>query len=217
MLISRKPLRADVHQELLALILQGSLTPGQRVQDTELAHRFGVSRTPVREALLRLEREGFVSSQLHQGFTVKPLSEMEIREVYPLVALLECSALNQIPGPAPKKIEQLDRLSRAVRQASSNPLRCIELDQAWHRALVAEAGNQHLFRMLDDLKRTLFRYEYAFMQVSGWIAESLKEHRAIAASLEHGKRRQAVHLLQAHWDRTQQSILTTFFTKGSRW
>ncbi len=216
MLISRKPLRADVHKELLGLILQGALTPGQRLRDTELAQQLGVSRTPIREALLRLEREGFITSQLHQGFSVKPLIESEIRDVYPLVGLLECSALDEIPDPSPRKLKQLSELSQAMQQEGSDPLRRIELDEAWHKALVAESGNQHLTRILDDLKRILFRYEYAFMQVSRWVTESTEEHRAITAALERGKRREAVRLLDTHWDRTMKTILTTVFVKESR-
>ena len=214
--ISRKPLRSDVHKELLSLILQGTLSPGQRLRDTELAQQLGVSRTPIREALLRLEREGFISSQLHQGFSVKSLSESEIRDVYPLVGLLECSALDEIPDPAPGKLEQLDQLTQAMRLEGADPLRRIELDQAWHRTLVAESANQHLFRILDDLKRILFRYEYTFMQVASWVGESTGEHQAIAASLARGKRREAVRLLDTHWDRTMKAILSTFFANGSQ-
>lgn len=213
--ITRKPLRADVHKELLGLILQGTLTPGQRLRDTQFAQQLGVSRTPIREALLRLEREGFITSQLHQGFSVKPLIESEIREVYPLVGLLECSALDEISVPSAKKIEQLNQLSQAMQQEGSDALRRIELDEAWHKALVVESGNQHLTRILDDLKRILFRYEYAFMQVSQWVTESTQEHGAIVAALARGKRREAVRLLDTHWDRTMKAILSTFFLQGS--
>lgn len=213
--ITRKPLRADVHKELLGLILQGTLTPGQRLRDTQFAQQLGVSRTPIREALLRLEREGFITSQLHQGFSVKPLIESEIREVYPLVGLLECSALDEISVPSAKKIEQLNQLSQAMQQEGSDALRRIELDEAWHKALVVESGNQHLTRILDDLKRILFRYEYAFMQVSQWVTESTQEHGAIVAALACGKRREAVRLLDTHWDRTMKAILSTFFLQGS--
>ena len=216
MLISRKPLRADVHQELLGLILRGTLPPGQRLRDTELAQQLGVSRTPVREALLRLEREGFLSSQLHQGFSVKPLSAAEIRDVYPLVGLLECSALDEMADPSPAKIAQLNELSRSMHEEGPDPLRRIELDEAWHRTLIAECGNLHLARILDDLKHILFRYEYAFMQVSQWVSESHREHEAIVSALERGKRREAVRLLDTHWDRTMKAILTTIVEQGNQ-
>jgi DNA-binding GntR family transcriptional regulator len=93
-MISRERLSADVHQELLGQIVRGLFAPGQKLKDTELAEQLGVSRTPVREALLRLEREGFLSAQKHLGFSIKGLQESEILEVYPLVKLLECSALD---------------------------------------------------------------------------------------------------------------------------
>ncbi|MGA2080026.1 MAG: GntR family transcriptional regulator [Holophaga sp.] len=209
--ITRKPLRADVHQELLGMLLQGELAPGQRLSDSELAQRLGVSRTPVREALLRLEREGFLSSQLHQGFSVKPLIESEIRDVYPLVGLLERSALEEMPAPSPDQVDRLAQLGRAMHEAGADPLRRIELDQAWHQALIAGCGNQHLARILDDLKQILFRYEYAFMQVPQWVEESAREHQAIARALEGGRRREAARLLDSHWERTMKAILDTFF------
>lgn len=214
--ISRQPLRADVHQALLGLILQGDLAPGQRLRDTELAARLGVSRTPVREALLRLEREGFISSQLHQGFSVKPLAEDEIRDLYPLVGLLECSALERMPAPPADQLARLEEAGEALHRAGADPLNRIELDQAWHRALLAGCPNLHLLRILADAKQILFRYEYAFMQVSQWVEESAHEHQAIAQALEGGRRPDAVRLLDRHWQRTMQAILATFFAQGSQ-
>lgn len=211
MTITRQPLRADVHQELLGLILQGDLAPGQRLRDTELAQRLGVSRTPVREALLRLEREGFISAQLHQGFSVKPLAEDEIRDLYPLVGLLECSALAQVPAPGPDQVARLLDTGEALHRAGADPLNRIELDQAWHRTLLEACPNRHLLRILADLKRILFRYEYTFMQVSQWVEESTHEHEAIAQALGQGRRPEAARLLDRHWDRTMQAVLATFF------
>src|SRR5208283_3310278 len=126
MAIARKPLRIDVHRELQDLILRGALGPGQRISDTELAAQIGVSRTPVREALLRLEREGFILSSQHQGFTVKPLSTKEIRGIYPMVGLLECFGLQSIPPLSAKKVEQLNRISTAMEKEVAKPLRRIQ-------------------------------------------------------------------------------------------
>jgi len=212
--IFRQPLRADVHEALLALILQGDLAPGQRLRDTELAQRLGVSRTPVREALLRLEREGFITSQLHQGFSVKPLAEDEIRDLYPLVGLLECSALERMPAPPADQLARLEAAGQALHQADAGPVDRIELDQAWHRTLLAGCPNQHLLRILADLKQILFRYEYTFMQEAQWVEESTHEHEAIARALAGGRRPEAVTLLDRHWERTMQVILTTLFTQG---
>jgi DNA-binding GntR family transcriptional regulator len=209
-MIARERLSADVHQELLGQIVQGRFAPGQRLKDTELAEQLGVSRTPVREALLRLEREGVISSQKHLGFSVKRLQESEILEVYPLVRLLECSALGSGPLPCPAKMQRLKELGLSLKQEGSDPLRRIELDSTWHAALIEDNGNRHLMRILADLKRILLRYEYAFMQDDGLVAESAAEHDAIAASLEGGDRQKAVRLLRAHWERCAEATLSDF-------
>ncbi len=140
-MITRERLSADVHQELLNRIIRGEIAPGQRLRDSELAEELGVSRTPIREALLRLEREGFIVSQKHLGFTVKRLQESEIHEVYPLISILECAALDSAPLPGSAKIKELKELERSLKLEGSDPLRRIELDSCWHEALVEGSGN----------------------------------------------------------------------------
>jgi DNA-binding GntR family transcriptional regulator len=200
-MIVRERFSTDVHQELLARIIRGEYAPGQRIKDTDLAEEYGVSRTPVREALLRLEREGFVSAQKHLGFSVKGLCESEIREVYPLVRLLECTALASVPLPDSAMLAELDRLCRSIDSLSRDPFQRIELDSAWHKLLIENNGNRHLNRILADLKGILFRYEYAFMQKDEFVAQSVAEHRGIARALGEKRRRRAVELLGEHWER----------------
>jgi len=213
-MITRERLSTDVHQELLTRIIRGEIEPGQKLKDSELAEDLGVSRTPVREALLRLEREGFISSQKHLGFSVKRLQESEIREVYPLVRLLECSALDSAPTPRIERLERLKEIGISLRLEGSDPLRRIELDSSWHRTLIEECGNQHLLRVLADLKRILLRYEYSFMQDENLVAESIGEHQAIALSMEREDRQEALRLLGAHWERCAMATLSDFLANG---
>src|SRR5713101_6738628 len=91
--LTRKPskrLRQDVLQALLKRIIEGTLKPATKIIESRLAAELDVSRTPLREALLHLEREGLVRSDLRRGFTVERLSAREVRETYPLLAALEC-------------------------------------------------------------------------------------------------------------------------------
>jgi DNA-binding GntR family transcriptional regulator len=212
-MIVRERLSADVHHELIQRIIKGDFFPGQRLKDTELAEELGVSRTPIREALLRLEREGFISTQKHLGFTVKRMQESEILEVYPLVRLLECSALDAVPRPCADKLGRLDELSSALKE-EEDALTRIELDSAWHEKLLEGSGNQHLFRILGDLKRILFRYEYSFMGDDALVATSVGEHETIASRLGSGERGEAVRLLREHWDRSRQATLACFQESG---
>lgn len=211
-MIVRERMSADVHQEILRRIIEGSYAPGQRLRDAELAESLGVSRTPVREALLRLEREGFVSAQKHLGFSVKGLAEEEIREVYPLVRLLECSALDGARLPDAERLGRLERLGRALVGERDNPLKRIELDSAWHEVLLEGAGNGHLKRILSELKRIMFRYEYAFMEHEDLVCRSAEEHGAIGAALAAGSRGRAVELLGEHWDRCAEATIAEFLS-----
>ncbi len=210
MAISRKPLRQDVHRQLQDLILKGELSPGQRLSDAELAARMGVSRTPVREALLSMVREGFILSSQHQGFTVKPLSATEIRDVYPMVGLLECFGLQTIPPLSGKKADHLNRISAAMEQEVDTPLRRIQLDDDWHRVLLSDNGNQCLTQILKELKRLILRYEYTFMQVSEWVTVSLHEHAGMIEHLEQGNRQEAIRILSSHWVRSMEAVLSNF-------
>jgi len=213
MSISRERMSSDVHHELLGKIIRGEFASGQRLRDAELAERLGVSRTPVREALLRLDREGFISAQKHLGFTVKPLEESEIREVYPLVRLLECTALEKAPYPDEEKLEALRDLGQDLKKNDEDALERIVLDSTWHKSLLEKADNRHLARIIADLKRILFRYEYAFMQVAELVTESILEHDAILDALEARDRRKAVRLLGAHWERCTQATLEDFLAR----
>lgn len=210
MAIARKPLRDEVQRGLQDLILRGELGPGQRLSDAELAARMGVSRTPVREALFSLEREGFIISSQHQGFSVKPFSAAEIRDVYPMVGLLECFGLQTIPALSRKKIEKLNRISAAMEKEADKPLRRIQLDDEWHRALISDNGNQCLTQTLRELKQLILRYEYTFMQVSEWVTVSLDEHAQMIENLEKGDRTEAVRILNWHWIRSMEGVLSKF-------
>src|SRR5512142_3106312 len=209
-MITRERLSSDVHQEVLNRIVRGEIAPGQRLRDTELADELGVSRTPVREALLRLEREGFIVAQKHLGFSVSGLAASDIREIYPLVRVLECAALETAPCPGEARAAELRELGRALRLEGSAPLRRIELDSAWHEALVGASGNGHLRRVLADLKRILLRYEYSFMMDEALVAASAAEHEAIAEAMARGDRAEAARLLGAHWERCTQATLAGF-------
>lgn len=95
---TKLPLREELRQAVLQRILRGVLPPGSRIIESKLSEELGVSRTPLREALLHLEQQGFVRSDLARGFSVEPLSQQEVREIYPIIWTLEGLALRSI-GP----------------------------------------------------------------------------------------------------------------------
>jgi DNA-binding GntR family transcriptional regulator len=201
MTITRVPLRDQVHRALVSRILSHDLTPGRRLSDSALAAELGVSRTPVREALVRLEGEGFLGCDVGRGFFVKPLSAREVEEVYPIVWTLETLGLRAaFPYSAPD-LAELERLNAELARAAGDPTRHVELDVAWHRTLVSGSGNDLLTSTLDAFKGTLHRYEHAWLQGVKDEAASTRDHAAIVERLAAGDADGAAARLEAHWRR----------------
>ena len=207
MTITREPLREQVHRAIVGRILRDELAPGARISDSALAQELGVSRTPVREALLRLEGEGFLDVDVGRGFFVKPLSAGEVREVYPILWTLEVLALRSSPPPGPRTVGELDRINAELGLAAADPERRIELDLAWHRTLLEGCSNQQLLSLIASLKAVIRRYEYAFMQNAGLISVSTRAHDEIARAVENGDIDAAVPLLESNWRFTMEELL----------
>lgn len=207
MTITRVPLREQVHRAIVGRILREELAPGARISDSALAQELGVSRTPVREALLRLEREGFLEVDVGRGFFVKALSPRELREVYPIVWTLELLALRTSPLPGRARVAELDRINGELATAGDDPERRTDLDVAWHRALLDGCGNQRLLEMIAAQKAVIRRYEYAYMQNAGLIPVSTRTHDDIARSLENGDVEGAAVLLEGNWKITLDELL----------
>jgi DNA-binding GntR family transcriptional regulator len=207
MSITRVPLREQVHRAIVGRILRDELAPGARVSDSALAQELGVSRTPVREALLRMEREGFLEVDVGRGFFVKALSAAEVAEVYPILWTLEVLALRTSPAHGPAAIAELDRINAEMAGAGDDPERRIDLDIAWHRALLAGCRNRRLMEMIAGMKAVIRRYEYAYMQNAGRIPVSTQQHDDIARAVERGDVEAAVPLLEINWRTTLEDLV----------
>lgn len=204
--ITRVPLRDQVHHAIVDRILRDELKPGARISDTALARELGVSRTPIREALLRLETEGFLETDIGRGFFIKPLSVTDVRETYPVLWTLEVLALRSTGPLAPERRAELDRINAAL-EKEDDPERRIDLDGDWHRALLEPCGNAYLLGMIGNLKHVIRRYEYAYMQNAGFIPVSTRAHDEIARRMSAGDVEGAAPLLENNWRFTMQSLL----------
>jgi DNA-binding GntR family transcriptional regulator len=212
--IVRKPLREDVQAVLRGRILAGVFPPGGRLQDVQLAMELGVSRTPVREALLRLATEGLVESDPNRGFFVAPLSRREILETYPIVWTLERLALQSCGPPSRGQTQTLRQLNAEMAVVSTEPARRQELDVRWHQTLVEPCGNQRLKDMLTALKQVVRRYESIYMQDPSLVRASTREHTKILKALAKDKTRFAARLLEQHWRSGMESLLKCLEQSG---
>jgi len=205
--IVRAPLRQEIRRVILERILRGALAPGSDVNEAMLASSLGVSRTPLREALLGLEMEGFLRSDVGRGFSIVPLTERDVEEVYPLLWTLESLALRTM-GPIPaEKRRQLADLNAQLEASAADPEAALALDQSWHETLLSQCQNQHLLDFVAGLKDLARRYELAYMKHSGKVILSAAQHRGILSALERGDVADAARHLEANWRVSQEFLI----------
>lgn len=197
--VSRAPLRDEVRRALLEALLRGDPPPGAAISEPALAADLGISRTPLRETLIGLAREGIVLSEPGRGFRVAPLTRREVEEIYPLIWTLEGLALGTAAPPGTGKLRELERLNRELREAEGDAAAALEGDRRWHHALLGDCGNQLLLETVAALKNRAFRYEYAYMRGSGRVITSVSQHEAIVEALRRGDRAGAIALLEGNW------------------
>lgn len=175
-------LRQNVAPALLRRIVEGRLKPGEKINESRLSAELGVSRTPLREALLYLEQEGLVRSDLRRGFTVEPLSGREVRETYPVLAALECLAIRTSFELVPLLLPQLERMNAEFARTRS-PVKALELDTRWHETLMSHSKNSRLHSLTAMLRLAIRRYEHLYMADVKLIPASAAQHRVILSAV----------------------------------
>ena len=199
--IVRSPLGDQVYHQLVERIDRGELPTGSRLRDTAIAVQLGVSRTPVREAFARLAREGLLQAEPGRGYRLTPLDPAEVREVGSILAALEPLALDQCPDPDPAQLTRLGEVVRRLEQTRGDIAACVELDDEFHRVLLAGCPNLRLVHLTGALRRSLRRYLHRYLQRGGRVSLSTLQHTRIAEALRKGDRAAARQLLERKWRR----------------
>lgn len=204
---TKLPLRQEIRQAVLQRILRGELPPGSRIVESKLSEELGVSRTPLREALLHLEQQGFVRADLARGFSVESLSQREVREIYPVIWTLEGLALRSV-GPLLKAtLPELTKINEEMKSSDGDPQYALSLDTQWHEVLLKYCENQRLLMILARLKLAAQRYEYLYMDNGVLIATSVAQHSAIVEAIANNNLNLALNRLEENWQFGMESVL----------
>ncbi|WP_055700172.1 GntR family transcriptional regulator [Streptomyces silaceus] len=206
--IENRPLREQVKEELLRRLGTSTIATDQTINEVQLAAELGVSRTPLREALITLEREGVITSERGKGFRFTPLSAREFRDLTAIVATLETLALRSSdPGHLTRIAPRLLAEARAF-AAPQAPHDVIErYDDAWHDLLLSGCANGRLMQLITSLKVTMHRYERVALGDQDVLERSAEEHERIALCLQRGDLEAAAAALEENWNSGMDRIL----------
>jgi DNA-binding GntR family transcriptional regulator len=207
---NKKPHRSLIYSRLVEDIVNGTIYPGEKLLESQLAERFHVSRTPIREALLQLEKEGFVSHTKNVGAVVKKISIGKVREIYEIVTILESYALGQaVEKLSEKDIAYLKDLQRSMEEkllANQFSL-YVKLNAEFHDYVVRKSGNETLRDIALDLRKSIYRLVVEGKTVPVHRKEYIKAHRAIIAALVKRDASNAADLMASHLRNTKDYLL----------
>lgn len=199
-------LREDVYDTLRDAIIEGRLTPGERLRDADIAEVLEVSRMPVREALRRLADDGLVIAEASRWTKVAPLDFEAAARVYPIIWTLECLALRSVESWKPDQLaamrEANDALAAAL--ADGDPVAASLADGDFHGVVLDAAGNPELSAIVAEMKSRIRRIEVGYFGGSVMAGESCREHESVVAGLESGEFDTALASLELNWRRSQQ-------------
>ncbi len=199
--LSPRALYQDVAERLRQQIFARQLEPGSWVDEMKLAAEFGISRTPLREALKVLAAEGLVTMKVRRGAYVTEMSRDDVAQVYHLLALIESDAAAQVAqGASDAQLERLarlhDRLERQVRQRDA----FFATNEEFHMTVLDIAGNRWALQTVSDLRKVMKLNRHHSLFKQGRLADSLAEHRAVMKAIQTHDAQQARALMQAHFD-----------------
>ena len=200
--LPREKRTGSAYHDLKAMIIDGRLVPGEMILEQELAERLEMSRTPVREALIRLEQEGLLEIKPRRGARVLPISVDDMREIYQLLTVLEATAAH---AAAERKLDtgELADLEQAVAEmdaslASDDMDAWAEADARFHALLVAASGNRRLMAVVATMVEQSQRVRRLTLHLRPKPLGSNADHRAVVEAIKAGDAAAAYDIHHRH-------------------
>jgi DNA-binding GntR family transcriptional regulator len=198
--LAPRALYEEVAEQLRQRIFQRQLQPGSWIDEVKIAQEFGISRTPLREALKVLAAEGLVTMKVRRGAYVTEVSETDLADVYHLLSLLESDAAGVVAHKASDgEVKELQQLHKELEAAQGHRDRFFALNERFHMRLLEIAGNRWRDQLVADLRKVMKLNRHNSLLKSGRVKESMLEHRAIMEAIAHRDAKLAVRRMQEHF------------------
>lgn len=218
-ILNTKSLKEQVYDYLRKQIHQGNLQAGTAINMDVTSKKLGISKTPLRDALLQLEIEGFVSIAPRKGIYVNGLTVTDIQEFYQVIAALESSALTLCFNKfKPSHIDSMRKLNQEMETAIRNNdfNRFYKKNLAFHNTYIELSGNSTLITIVNNLKKRLYDFVPQEQWIKEWEESSIKEHERLIDALATQDLTAALHLIVAiHWSfEVQEKFIRRYYAIG---
>lgn len=205
------PLRDIVFNTLRKAILKGELAPGERLMEKQLAEKMGVSRTPIREAIRKLELEGLVIMVPRKGAEVAKITEQDIKDVLEVRAALESLAVKLACKKMTKEnIEELIRVNseftRAARNVDVDVI--IEKDIEFHDVIYHSTKNEKLIQIINNLREQIYRFRVEYIRQMSDFSKLIKEHEDILESIKNRNTKLAQEIASKHIENQEKAVIS---------
>lgn len=209
--INRESMRNKAYEIIKNAIISGDLEPGMKIKDKDLSEQLGISRTPVREAMLRLEDEEFIISKPNSYTIVAPINYTEVKEIYSIVIALETLALQEaLLNSDTTSLKQLEEVNKKFIKSleEGDSKRSLKYDIEFHSLIVRMSNNKELEKILEKLKDKIIRIESFYFQDVTPKQKSINEHNIIIEGIKERKFKEAAEMLKNNWMNSLNYILS---------
>lgn len=207
---NHRPLREIVYEQLKRQILIGQITPGTRMMEVELAEEMGVSRTPIREAIRKLEKEGLVVIEPRRGAYASDISVKDMVDTLEVREDLEGLAASMAAGRiTPEEAEELMEITKGYSDAinAGDMEKIIHFDEAFHRRIVALSGNKTLIQLSETVQELALRFRYLYYDDFSRYENMPIEHKNIIDALASGDCEAARTAADTHVKKLKQFVV----------
>ena len=211
------PLRDVVFNTLRQAILKGELKPGERLMEIQLAQKLGVSRTPIREAIRKLELEGLVLMIPRKGAEVAEITRQDMEDVLEVrTALEELAVKDACDHITDAQLSELKKASNEFKKAlleGKDLVTCADADMHFHDVILSATNNRRLIQMLNNLSEQMYRYRMEYLKDERTHKTLIEEHDAIRRALKKHDKVKAGAAIRVHIDNQKRSILESLTEK----
>lgn len=204
------PLRDVVFNTLRQAILKGEIAPGEHLMETQLANKLGVSRTPIREAIRKLELEGLVTMIPRKGAEVAQITEKNLRDVLEVRKALEELAVKiACEKMSKEQIKELGRAEEEFRQSLTNDdvTAIAEADVKFHDVIFLATDNQRLIQILNNLREQMYRFRVEYLKKEKYHERLVNEHKEIMSDLRQRNKAKAAASIRRHIDNQELAVI----------